>query len=127
MPRSHVERTLLGELGNVTRWARQHSDPAKRAEYAAQAEALRPKLRAARARRKAAEARALAEKYDSWAEAAERGHGLRHSLAFDLAQRGVPTHVIQAQLGHSSLAVTDRYVRHLLPSDVIETMREREW
>ena len=36
-------------------------------------------------------------------------HGLRHSLAFDLAQRSVPTHVIQAQLGHASLAITDRY------------------
>jgi integrase len=54
-------------------------------------------------------------------------HGLRHSLAFDLAQRGVPTHVIQAQLGHASLAVTDRYVRHLMPADVIDVMRERDW
>ena len=54
-------------------------------------------------------------------------HGLRHSLAFDLAQRGVPTHVIQAQLGHASLATTDIYVRHLLPSDVIAAMRDRDW
>jgi integrase/recombinase XerD len=54
-------------------------------------------------------------------------HGLRHSLAFDLAQRGVPTHQIQAQLGHSSLAVTDRYVRHLMPTDVIAVMRQRGW
>jgi integrase/recombinase XerD len=54
-------------------------------------------------------------------------HGLRHSLAFDLAQRGVPMHVIQAQLGHSSLAVTDRYVRHLMPADVVDVMRHREW
>jgi integrase/recombinase XerD len=54
-------------------------------------------------------------------------HGLRHSLAFDLINRGVPTHVIQAQLGHASLAVTDRYVRHLMPSDVVDVMRSREW
>lgn len=54
-------------------------------------------------------------------------HGLRHSLAFDLAQRGVPTHQIQAQLGHGSLSVTDRYVRHLNPADVIAMMRDREW
>jgi hypothetical protein len=73
MPRSHDERTLLAELGNVTRWSRQHRDPAKRAEYAAQAAALRPKLRAARARRKAAEARALAEQYEQWAVNAETG------------------------------------------------------
>lgn len=54
-------------------------------------------------------------------------HGLRHSLAFDLAQRGVPTHQIQAQLGHASLAVTDRYVRHLMPADVVAVMRGRTW
>lgn len=54
-------------------------------------------------------------------------HGLRHSLAFDLAQRGVPTHQIQAQLGHASLAVTDRYVRHLMPADVVAVMRGRDW
>lgn len=54
-------------------------------------------------------------------------HGLRHSLAFDLAQRGVPTHVVQAQLRHSSLAVTDRYIRHLMPADVIAVMRDRAW
>jgi site-specific recombinase XerD len=54
-------------------------------------------------------------------------HGLRHSLAFDLAQRGVPMHVIQAQLRHTSLAVTDRYIRHLSPTDVLDVMRDREW
>lgn len=54
-------------------------------------------------------------------------HGLRHSLAFDLAQQGVPTHQIQQQLGHGSLAVTDRYVRHLLPADVVAVMRQRDW
>ena len=54
-------------------------------------------------------------------------HGLRHSLAFDLAQRGTPTHVIQAQLGHASLAVTDRYVRHLMPADLVAAMADREW
>lgn len=54
-------------------------------------------------------------------------HGLRHSLAFDLAQSGMPMHQIQRQLGHASLAVTDRYVRHLLPADVVEVMRNRSW
>ena len=54
-------------------------------------------------------------------------HGLRHSLAFDMAQRGIPTHVIQAQLRHSTLAVTDRYVRHIMPADLIATMRGRDW
>lgn len=54
-------------------------------------------------------------------------HGLRHSLAFRLAQSGVPTHIIQAQLGHASLAVTDRYVRHLAPLAVVDVMRSQTW
>jgi integrase/recombinase XerD len=54
-------------------------------------------------------------------------HGLRHSLAFDLAMSGVPTSTVQAALGHSSLAITDRYVRHIAPADVVATMRNREW
>ena len=54
-------------------------------------------------------------------------HGLRHTLAFELAQEGVPTHLIQAQLGHASLAVTDRYVRHIAPVAVIQAMQGREW
>jgi integrase/recombinase XerD len=54
-------------------------------------------------------------------------HGLRHSLAFDMAQSGIPTHKIKDQLGHESLAVTDRYVNHLMPADVVEVMRNRSW
>jgi integrase/recombinase XerD len=50
-------------------------------------------------------------------------HGLRHSLAFQMAQSGQPMHVIQAQLGHSSLAVTDRYIRHLNPVEVVDAVR----
>jgi integrase len=34
---------------------------------------------------------------------------------------------IQAQLGHSSLATTDRYIRHIEPHELIETMRARKW
>jgi integrase len=54
-------------------------------------------------------------------------HGLRHSCAFEMAESGMPIHQIQAQLGHASLAVTDRYIRHLNPTDVISTMQEHEW
>jgi integrase len=35
--------------------------------------------------------------------------------------------VIQAQLGHSSLATTDRYIRHLHPTVVVDTMKARRW
>lgn len=54
-------------------------------------------------------------------------HGLRHTHAFELACEGHPLHVIQAQLGHASLATTDRYVRHLAPQQVIDVMRGRAW
>jgi len=54
-------------------------------------------------------------------------HGLRHTHAFELATEGTPIHVIQAQLGHSSVATTDRYIRHLNPAAVVETMKSRAW
>jgi len=54
-------------------------------------------------------------------------HGLRHTHAFELASEGTPLHVIQAQLGHASVATTDRYIRHLNPSTVVETMKSRTW
>ena len=54
-------------------------------------------------------------------------HGLRHTHAFELAGEGVPVHVIQHQLGHSSLATTDQYIRHLNPQAVVEAMRGRVW
>ena len=54
-------------------------------------------------------------------------HGLRHSMAFEMVMEGIAVTVIQEVLGHSSLATTERYLRHLAPKDVIETMRQREW
>lgn len=54
-------------------------------------------------------------------------HGLRHTHAFELMMEGVPVPVIQQQLGHSSLATTDRYLRHLAPAEVIQTMQRRQW
>ena len=54
-------------------------------------------------------------------------HGLRHTHAFELANERHPLHVIQHPLGHSSLATTNRYINHLAPQEVVETMRGREW
>ncbi len=54
-------------------------------------------------------------------------HGLRHTHSFELMMEGVPVPVIQQQLGHASLATTDRYLRHIVPKDVVETMQRREW
>ncbi len=36
---------------------------------------------------------------------------------------GVPVSIIQRQLGHTSLATTDRYLRHIAPKDVVELMK----
>jgi len=54
-------------------------------------------------------------------------HGLRHTHAAELAAEGTPANVIQAQLGHESLATTDRYLRHIAPQDLINRMRARDW
>jgi integrase len=40
---------------------------------------------------------------------------------------GVPVPVIQQQLGHASLETTSRYLYHLAPRDLINTMQAREW
>lgn len=54
-------------------------------------------------------------------------HGLRHAYAAGLAQEGVPINVIRDALGHSSLMVTDRYLRDVAPVQLIETTRARSW
>ena len=53
-------------------------------------------------------------------------HGLRHTHAFELANEGTPLHLIQAQLGHSSVATTDKYIRHLNPTAVVDAVKQRE-
>jgi integrase len=40
---------------------------------------------------------------------------------------GVPVAIIQRQLGHRSLATTDRDVSHLAPVDLISYMQQRDW
>lgn len=54
-------------------------------------------------------------------------HGLRHTMAAELAAEGVPVNVIQRQLGHASLSVTSRYLDHLSPTQVVEATRGRVW
>lgn len=54
-------------------------------------------------------------------------HGLRHSMAFELMMEGVPVPIIQRQLGHASLATTERYLDHLAPREVVEAMQQREF
>ena len=54
-------------------------------------------------------------------------HGFRHTGACKLARRGVDIRIIQRQLGHSSLAVTDRYLNHLGANEVVETVSAVVW
>jgi site-specific recombinase XerD len=54
-------------------------------------------------------------------------HGFRHTHAYELMMEGIPMPIIQRQLGHASLATTDRYLAHIAPKQVIDTMRAREW
>ena len=54
-------------------------------------------------------------------------HCLRHTHAYELMMEGIPVPIIQRQLGHASLATTERYLSHIAPKDVIETMQQREW
>ncbi|SRR6266851_2906601 len=54
-------------------------------------------------------------------------HQMRHTHAAELVFERVPMPVIRDQLGHSSLAVTDRYLRNIAPAEVIATMQQRQW
>ncbi len=50
-----------------------------------------------------------------------------YGVAMAEMMEGVPMPIIQQQLGHASLATTDRYLSHIAPKIVIETMGRREW
>ena len=52
-------------------------------------------------------------------------HSLRHTAAFEMANENIPTHIIQAILGHSNLATTGVYLDHLTPQKTIDVMRAR--
>lgn len=54
-------------------------------------------------------------------------HGFRHTMAAELAREGVAVNVISKQLGHSSIATTARYLDHVAPEAVVETMAARTW
>ena len=54
-------------------------------------------------------------------------HALRHTHACELRAEGVDIGIISKQLGHSSIATTARYLDHIAPQQVIDTMRQRVW
>jgi site-specific recombinase XerD len=54
-------------------------------------------------------------------------HQLRHSHASELVWAGTPVNVISKQLGHSSSAVTARYLDHITNHDVAMWVARLEW
>ncbi|MBI1190047.1 MAG: tyrosine-type recombinase/integrase [Tepidisphaera sp.] len=54
-------------------------------------------------------------------------HGLRHTHAARLADERVPIHLIAAQLGHSNIGTTSRYIDHIAPGAVVAAVREVAW
>lgn len=54
-------------------------------------------------------------------------HGLRHAYAVELEREGASLSTIRDLLGHSSAAVTDRYLRRIGASDAVSFARERVW
>lgn len=54
-------------------------------------------------------------------------HGFRHTFACELRKEGVDIKLIQQQLGHRWLSTTARYLQHLEPGAVVETMAARTW
>ena len=53
-------------------------------------------------------------------------HGLRHTFAWELEQAGVPVSVISELMGHSSIAVTARYLKHLTNHQAIAVLEQVE-
>lgn len=54
-------------------------------------------------------------------------HGFRHTHAVELLREGKSPVLIQGVLGHSNVAVTNTYLAHLEPAEVVAAMRERVW
>lgn len=53
-------------------------------------------------------------------------HGLRHTFAVELEAAGTPVTVISKLLGHSSIAVTARYLDHLTNGQAVDALQAAE-
>jgi site-specific recombinase XerD len=54
-------------------------------------------------------------------------HGLRHAFAIELEREGATVTTIRDLLGHSSAAVTDRYLRRMGAGEAVAFARGRLW
>lgn len=46
-------------------------------------------------------------------------------MGFESTMEGTPVPLIQKQLGHASLATTERYLDHFAPRDLVEMIQRR--
>jgi site-specific recombinase XerD len=54
-------------------------------------------------------------------------HGRRHAYAVELEREGATISTIRDLLGHSSAAVTDRYLRRHGAGEAVDFARQRRW
>ena len=54
-------------------------------------------------------------------------HGMRRTMASEMAAEGVPLIDISGALGHSNVATTNTYLKRLNPTSVVDAMRSRSW
>jgi integrase/recombinase XerC len=54
-------------------------------------------------------------------------HAFRHTCAVDLLRAGWDVKSIQMFLGHTDLGTTDRYLSHLMPYELVQRARARDW
>ena len=80
-------------------------------------------------RRRSSSARLCPEVSESWYPKVCRLCGIphkRHTYAVELERAGVPVSQISKLLGHSSIAVTSRYLDHLSNAAAIEALEAVE-
>ncbi len=54
-------------------------------------------------------------------------HGMRHTMASEMASEGVSLLDISGALGHAKASTTDHYLKQLSPTSVLDAMRGRGW
>lgn len=54
-------------------------------------------------------------------------HGLRRTMASEMASEGIPLMDISGALGHSNVSTTNTYLKKVNPTSVLDAMRGRAW
>jgi integrase len=54
-------------------------------------------------------------------------HGMRRTMASEMAAEGIPLIDISGALGHSNVATTNTYLKRVSPTSVLDAMKSRSW